>query len=129
MRNQVYYMAVFLILFAVLFMLAGWATMWPGSIWRLLLMCSPIFPAIGVGFFAARAVSMLDELQQRVHLEALAFSLVNTVLAAIVLSLPVTHYAFARPVWYSEQVPIICALPIAVFFWGIGLVMARRRYQ
>lgn len=129
MKKQAYYLIGCLFLFAALFVLAGLATTWPESIWRTLLIWSPVFPAIGTGFFAARVVSLLDELQQRIHLEALAFSLANTVLVAIVLSLPIAHYAYTAPVWFSEETPIICVLPIAVFFWAIGFVMARRRYR
>ncbi|MCX7682485.1 MAG: hypothetical protein N2508_11100 [Anaerolineae bacterium] len=129
MRRQVCYMMGCLILFVALFALAGLATTLPDSTWRLLLMWSPVFPAVGVGFFAARAVSLLDELQQRIYLEALAFSLANTVLVAVVLSLPLAHYAYNRPIWLSTETPIICVLPMAIFFWAIGLALARRRYR
>lgn len=129
MRKQLYYLIGCLVLFVALFTLAGLATMLPESTWRLLLIWSPVFPAIGTGFFAARVVSLLDELQQRIHLEALAFSLANTVLVAVVLSLPLSHYAYTTPVWFTSETPIICVLPIALFFWAIGLVLARRRYR
>jgi hypothetical protein len=83
------------------------------------LILSPIFPAIGVGFFLARSLGALDELQQRIQLESLAFSLANTLLVALALGL-LLRFETPNMAW---------VLPIAVVFYAIGFWMARRRYR
>lgn len=96
----------------------GWRAL-PLSFLRYLMLFSPVLAAIGVGFFAARAIGGLDELQQRIQLESFAFSLANTVLVALALGL-LTRFESLNVAW---------VLPIAAFFYGIGFWMARRRYR
>ncbi|HET91623.1 MAG TPA: hypothetical protein ENN99_12925 [Chloroflexi bacterium] len=130
MKKERLYLIGSLVVFAVLFVAAGIATTWSAGYWREVVMFSPVFPAIGVGFFAARTVGKLDELQQRIHLEALAFSMVNTLLATLVISLPLGHYALTgSPIWYNRETPIVCIFPISISFLVVGFWMARRRYR
>lgn len=93
----------------------------PYSPWRNVLMFIPVFPVILVGYVIARAVTGMDELQQRIQLHALAFSLANTSLLTFALGL----LQLSAP----TSINLTWVLPMAAIFWGIGLALASRRYQ
>ncbi len=121
MKRQSLYLpgcvAVFVGMFVVAWIRSGQPNY--GALWHYPLILSPIFPAIGVGLFLARSLSALDELQQRIQLESLAFSLMNTLLVALALGL-LLRFETPNMAW---------VLPIAVVFYAIGFWMARRRYR
>lgn len=126
MKRQSLYLpgcvTVFVGMFVVAWIRSGqpnYGALWYGALWHYLLILSPIFPAIGVGLFLARSLSALDELQQRIQLESLAFSLMNTLLVALALGLLLRF----------ETLNMAWVLPIAVVFYAIGFWMARRRYR
>jgi hypothetical protein len=82
-----------------------------------LLALIPVFPAIFVGFVAVRMLAWLDELQRKIQLNALTFSLVSTILvlfAAGLVGVPVSP-AFI--------------LTVIVAFWAIGWATTQRRYS
>jgi hypothetical protein len=86
-----------------------------------LIILLPIFPVIYIGLTIGRAVGDMDELQRRIQLEAIAFSLANTVLITFALGLlQVASLEFINLMW---------VLPIASLFWAVGLFIAHRRYQ
>lgn len=93
----------------------------PFSIWGRTALLLPVFPAIYVGYMLARGISELDEMQQRIQLEALAFSLANTALLTFVLGL--------MQISGGMDINLTWVLPIASAFWGIGLLIATRRYR
>jgi cadmium resistance protein CadD (predicted permease) len=93
----------------------------PYSPWRNVLALVPVFPVIGVGASVARALGEMDELQKRIQLEALAFSLANTALLTFSLGL----LQLSAPTYIN----LTWVLPIAAAFWGLGLFIAARRYQ
>ncbi|GAB4582025.1 MAG: hypothetical protein Fur0022_47770 [Anaerolineales bacterium] len=62
-------------------------TPWFFSHWDTIIMLFPIFPGIYAGLNLARGVMTMDELQQRIHLEAFSFSLANTAFVALLLGL------------------------------------------
>lgn len=62
-------------------------TPWYASPWDSIIMLIPVFPGIYAGLNLARGMMMLDELQQRIQLEAFSFSLANTAFVALVLGL------------------------------------------
>jgi sorbitol-specific phosphotransferase system component IIC len=76
----------------------------------------PVFPAIFVGFTVARIASGLDELQRKIQLHALAFSLATTILVLLAAGL------LGAEVW-----PASVAITIAIF-WILGWAVTRRRY-
>jgi cadmium resistance protein CadD (predicted permease) len=76
--------------------------------------------------FALRAlvhdIGAMDELQQRIHLEALAFSLGCT-------SMLTFSYGMMEAFADVEHISVFWVLPMAIFFWLFGLGVARRRYH
>ncbi len=92
--------------------------------WHVIVSALPIFPAILLGYQVARAVTELDELQQRLQLEALAFSLANTVLLIFAASV-LCDLMFIQ---YNGIHPAVIAAAI-VFFWALGYGMAQRRFK
>jgi hypothetical protein len=69
-----------------------------------------------------RDISALDELQRRIHLEAFAFSLGCT--SMLTFSIGMVE-AFAG----GGRLSVFWVLPMAIFFWFIGVGLARRKYQ
>jgi hypothetical protein len=89
--------------------------------WVYLTRLLAVFPAIWVGYEATRVVRGLDELQQRITLETLAFSLANTALVIFALGL--------LQISGKDNPNLMWILLVFAVFSGIGLWMVRRRYQ
>lgn len=89
--------------------------------WQYSLSFLLVFPAIWVGVELTRCVARLDELQQRLLLEAFAFGLANTALFAFAVGL-------LQPAFHWE-INLAWILPIAALCTGIGFLIARRRYR
>lgn len=86
-----------------------------GAVYTILALI-PVFPAIFVGFVVANMIAGLDELQRKIQLNALAFSLATTVLMLFAIGL------------LGEQVSPVLVLSTIVAFWAIGWVVTHRRY-
>lgn len=86
-----------------------------------LLMLVPVAPIL----FAFRAfienVRHMDELQQRIQMEAFAFSLGLTGI------LTFTYGLLERAGW--PDIPMVWVFPLIIFLWGIGLGVASRRFK
>jgi hypothetical protein len=82
----------------------------------LILTLIPVFPAIFVGFIVVTMIAGLDELQRKIQLNALAFSLATTVLMLFAIGL------------LGEDVSPVLVLVAIAIFWAIGWVVTRRRY-
>jgi hypothetical protein len=89
--------------------------------WRAIVRFAAVFPAIWVGYEATRFMRRLDELQQRIALETLSFSLVNMMLTLFAVGLlQLSGHSYINLLW---------TLPVFLFFGYLGLELARRRYQ
>ena len=91
---------------------------------RILVALLPVGPFVGLLYGLARGVRRLDELEQRIQLEALALAfplamilLLTLGLLEIAVPLPPEDFSY-RHVW--------AMLPVLYF---IGLIVATRRYQ
>ena len=91
---------------------------------RILVALLPVGPFVGLLYGLARGVRRLDELEQRIQLEALALAfplamilLLTLGLLEIAIQLPPEDLSY-RHVW--------AMLPVLYF---IGLIVATRRYQ
>jgi len=96
------------------------------SPWRPVLASVPLFlPTLFVGFTIARAIALavneMDELEQRIQLEAFALSLASTAVLAFTVGLV--------QVFNEMRVSYAYVPLIAAAFWGIGYVRTRRRYR
>jgi hypothetical protein len=89
--------------------------------WAYLMRFLAVFPAIWVGYNATLVVRSLDELQQRITLETLSFSLANTALVIFAIGL--------FQISTQENTNFIWVLIIFAIFGGIGLLIARHRFQ
>jgi hypothetical protein len=81
----------------------------------------PIIASIFAMFGFIRMFPGLDELQRRIQLEAVAFSFLATCLITLT-------WAFQQ----SAGLPrfdVSFVAPLLVLLWGLGLCVAKRRYQ
>ncbi len=83
-----------------------------------------ILPALPIvfGMFAyIRFVQQMDELQRRIQLEALAFSVGGTGIVTFALGL-LENVG-------GPQINMIWVFPALIMFWGVGSFLANRRYR
>lgn len=81
----------------------------------------PVIPAAWALLGFMRMFRRLDELQRRVQLEAVAFSFVGTCLITLT-------WAFQENAGLP-RFEVSFVTPLLVLLWGLGLAIARRRYQ
>ena len=89
--------------------------------WRYPLALSPVLPALAVLVAFVRFFRAVDELEQRMHLEGLAFAFGASALATFA-------YGFLEGVGFPH-LNWTFVWPVMVMFWGIGNALARRRYR
>jgi hypothetical protein len=88
---------------------------------RYVVILIPVLP-IGFVFWAMiKWVQGLDEMQQRIQLEAAVFSLGVTGMLFFALGL------LERA--GLETLNMVWVLPMIIVFWGFGQIIARRRYE
>lgn len=93
----------------------------PGTPWRVLLALLPVVPVLfGLRAFV-HALAQMDELQQRIHLQAIGFAV------GALASISVT-YGFLELLAGFPTLSWIWFLPLLAGSWGIGLMLATRRY-
>lgn len=113
-----------LTLLAYLMVLVGSVTVLkanPEADWRYYVALLPVVPAGLVLFVFVRALTRLDELQRRIHLEAFGFSLGATALLTF-------GYGFLE----GAGLPHLnwtYVLPMIAVLWGVGTVIFRWRYR
>lgn len=81
----------------------------------------PIIPAIFAMLGFMRMFRELDELQRRIQLEAVAFSFLATCLITLT-------WAFQQNAGLP-RFDVSFVAPLLILLWGLGLAIARRRYQ
>ena len=89
--------------------------------WRIPLALSPIVPVILAMIAYMRFVSRADELQRRIQFEALAFGFGCSGILTF-------SYGFLENVGFPH-LSWTFVFPLMIAFWGIGTVIASRRYQ
>ncbi len=91
------------------------------TIIRLFIALLPVAPAIFAMWALMEYVRTLDELQQRIQLEAFAWSLGATGIVTFTLG-------FAGNAGLPT-LDLIWVLPMIIVFWSMGQAIARRRYE
>ena len=87
---------------------------------RAIIAVLPVVPTL-LGLVAIlRAIRRMDELERRVHFEAVAFAFAATALLTFTFGL-LENVSF-------PQISLVWILPLMVALWGIGQVLARLRY-
>ena len=89
--------------------------------WRYPLALSPMLPASVALFVFIRFFHAVDELEQRIQLESLAFAFGASALATFA-------YGFLEGAGFPHHNWTL-VWPVMGMFWFIGSVMARRRYR
>lgn len=93
----------------------------PDAAWRIPVALAPMVPAVLVMASVLRFVRGCDELQQRIQLEALAFSFCGTALATFA-------YGFLQGIGFP-MLNWTLVWPVMAALWIIGLVRSHWRYR
>lgn len=93
---------------------------YPEASWRFAVALAPVIPLAFALMAFIRFFRNIDELQQRIHLEALAFSVGVTIMVTL-------SYGFLENVGFPH-LSIIFVTPMLIAFWGIGAAIASKRY-
>lgn len=93
----------------------------PDSPWRFALALTPVVPIVFVLVSYVRFLSNIDELQQRIQLQAIGF-------AAGAVSLLTFAYGLLENIG-MPQIPLVWILPAMSLLWGIGQAYFSRRYK
>jgi hypothetical protein len=89
--------------------------------WRYFIAATPALPAGIVIWLFVRALSRLDEVQKRVQVQALGFSLAATALVTF-------GYGFLESIgWPVMNGTLI--LPLMALLWGVGMIAIALRYR
>lgn len=92
----------------------------PTAGWRYAVALLPMLPVIPIPWFAIVFLREMDELERRIQLEALAFAFVATALTTLA-------YGFLQTVGLPD-VNWVFVWPVLGTFWGLGRLIARRKY-
>ena len=88
---------------------------------RTVIALTPMLPIFWLGTIIMGCMRNLDELQQKIQLEAVVF-------AAVLTALFTVAYGFLEKIGYPK-LDTIWIFPMLMILWGIGQVIARRRYE
>jgi hypothetical protein len=89
--------------------------------WRYFVAAAPAVPAGIVMWLFVRALSRLDEVQKRIQVQALGFSLASTALLTF-------GYGFFEGVgWPTLNGTFV--LPLMALLWGVGMIVLALRYR
>jgi hypothetical protein len=88
---------------------------------RYIILLFPLIPLIFAASYFSKAIGALDELQQRIQIEALAFSLGGLLLIGIAVGL-LELAGLPEPNWIWVTV-------LGFVLWGVGQWVAARRYR
>jgi hypothetical protein len=89
--------------------------------WRIPVALAPVVPAVLMVLAFVREFGRMDELQQRIHSEGLAFGFGGALVTTF-------GYGFLEFVGFPH-LNWIFVWPVMMAFWGIGIARARRRYR
>lgn len=95
----------------------------PGPGVRVVLALVPVLPLAALAWAILRAIQHLDEMQRRIHLDAISAAFVGGIFVAVIygqlqharVNLPPLNWAFFYPV--------------QLVLWTVAYVVASRRYQ
>jgi hypothetical protein len=93
-----------------------------GPALRLALVLAPVAAWVFALMSYSRLIQRLDELQRRIHLEALAFAFTGLAVAMIACE-------YLRKAGFIAALKPDYVLLMMMVLWPLGFVIARRRYQ
>lgn len=123
-------MSQWAVLFAFISALAAIACSWvlrnmqPNAVMRVVLAIIPVIPATLYVLFMVKATRTLDELQQRIQLEAVTFAFVASLVGSLTYGM-LQKSGFLRA-WAWDWEGIWAML---LGFWIVGMMISSRRYS
>lgn len=90
-------------------------------LWQILISITPALPVAFVIITLMRALRDMDELQQRVHLQATTFS-------AVLTGFITFSYGLLENVGFPK-LPTFAIFPMLFVLWGVGLSYFTTRYE
>jgi hypothetical protein len=115
------FLSAMLAYFVILFVSVALIQRDPQSPWRYALAVAPVVPAFFALLGFIRFLGRMDELQRRIHLQAIGFGFAAT-------SMLTFAYGFLEDVDFPH-INYTWILPLMVLLWGLGLGLASRRYR
>jgi hypothetical protein len=94
---------------------------YPDAPWRYALALLPVSAVVLVLWAVLRNIQTLDELQRRIQLE-------GTVFGYVAVGLGTFAYGFLEGLGLPH-LSWVWVLPLLIGGWGVGVALARRRYQ
>jgi hypothetical protein len=104
---------------AIVWVLGAW--MDSNQVLRYLVFLLPVIPLILAAYYFSNAINALDELQQKIQIKAMSFSLGGLVLMGVMVGL-LKLAGVPNPNWAWVTV-------LALLLWGIGQVVFSKRLQ
>tara|TARA_R110002012_G_scaffold234226_1_gene407770 strand:+ start:435 stop:800 length:366 start_codon:yes stop_codon:yes gene_type:complete len=89
--------------------------------WPILVSLMPVVPALGVCWVIVRGVRRMDELQRKIHFEAM-------VIAFAAVALLTFSYGFLENVGFPKMTMFV-VWPLMATFWVIGTIISSLRYR
>ncbi len=93
----------------------------PAAPWKYLIAAAPVLPAMLIPAAVVRCFRMMDEFQQKVHLEGLAFGFTGSAVLTLALGF-LENAGIPRLSW-------TWVWPVMSGCWVVGLLLARARYK
>jgi hypothetical protein len=121
LREFIYSMIAYILTLSLSLIGLGYLGDYPLNAARVVVALAPVIP-IGFMIFAfLKYLKGIDELQQRIQLQAIGF-------AAVTTSLLTFSYGFLEGVGFL-RVSLLWVFPVMILLWGLGLVFISRKYQ
>jgi hypothetical protein len=121
LRYFVYSMIAYVITLALSLIALGFFADYPMLPARVVLALTPMVPVIFMLYSFLKYLGNIDELQQRIQLQAIGF-------AAGTTSLLTFSYGFLEGVGFPP-ISLLWVFPIMILLWGLGLIIISRRFQ
>ena len=93
----------------------------PTGIVRMALVLVPMFGAFAAAWAILRGIRRMDELQRKIQFDAIAFSFLFTALGTF-------GWGFAE-IAGAPDLPTFAIWPIMGTAWGVGAIVAHRRFR
>jgi hypothetical protein len=121
LREFIYSMIAYVITLSLSLIGLGFLADYPLNTARTITALAPVVPIVFMIFSFLKYLNGIDELQQRIQLQAIGF-------AAGTTSLLTFSYGFLEGVGFPP-ISLLWVFPVMILLWGLGLAFISRRYQ
>jgi hypothetical protein len=106
----------------ILIVAVSWVNILPQeNNWRYVIILAPVLPLLIALLVFMRWLRNVDEFERKLNFEAFGFSLATTGIITLTLG-------FLERAGFPDT-PLMLVPMLMIFLWGLGLVIARKRYQ